>query len=155
MDYLTLLLLLHIGSAIVGFGATFSFAVLGPLAKNTGGPQALGMMKGIVAIEKRLTKPAIVIQPLTGVLLIFKEGWDSDFFGHYWLWIAILIFAVAVYLSQARQVPTTKKMIELAEAGKADSPEFAALGKVAGTLGPILSLMLLAIIYLMVVKPGG
>jgi uncharacterized membrane protein len=155
MSYLTLLLLLHVASAIIGFGATFSFAVLGPLAKNTGGPQGLGMMKGIVAIEKRLVIPAIVIQPVTGILLIMEEGLDDDFFGHTWLWIAIALFAAAVFLSLVHQVPTVEKMIELAESGKADTPEFGVLGKKSGTIGPILTLMLVVIIFLMVVKPGG
>jgi uncharacterized membrane protein len=155
MSYLTLLLLLHVGSAIVGFGATFSFGVLGPLAAKTGGPQAIGMLKGIVKIEKTLVYPAIVIQPVTGILLIAKEGWDTDFFSHYWLWIAIVIFAAAVYVALALQTPTIEKMIEMGESGQAQTPEFEALGKRSGTLGPLLGVMLLVIIYLMVVKPGG
>jgi uncharacterized membrane protein len=155
VDYFTLLILLHVVSAIVGFGATFSFGVLGPLAGKTGGPQALGMLKGIVAIEKRLVYPAIIIQPLTGVLLIFKRGWDNDFFGHTWLWIAILIFAGAVFIALAIQTPTIEKMIEMGESGGGGSPEFAALAKKSGTFGPMLGVMLLIVIYLMVVKPGG
>lgn len=155
MSYLEVLLLLHVGAAIVGFGATFSFAVLGPLAAKTGGPQALGMMKGVVKIEKTLVYPAIVIQPLTGALLIFEEGLDSDFFGHYWLWASIAIFAVAVYIAVFQQTPTVEKMIDAAEAGRAETPEFATLGKKAATLGPILTVMLLTIIFLMVIKPGG
>ncbi|MEA2460493.1 MAG: putative integral rane protein [Actinomycetota bacterium] len=155
MSYLTLLVLLHVLSAIVGFGATFSFGVLGPLAAKTGGPQAVGMLKGIVAIEKKLVYPAIVIQPLTGVLLIFKEGWDNSFFDHYWLWIAIVLFATAVYIALAIQTPTIEKMIELGESGQGGTPEFEALGKKAGKFGPMLGVILLVVIYLMVVKPGG
>ena len=108
MTYVKILLLLHILSAIVGFGATFSFGILGPLAAKTGGPQGLGMMKGIVAIEKRLVYPAIVIQPVTGALLIFEEGLDDDFFSHWWLWLAILIFAAAVYI-RSRSRPRRSK----------------------------------------------
>jgi hypothetical protein len=155
MSYLELLLLLHIGSAIAGFGPTFSFAVLGPLAKKTGGPQALGMLKGILKIVKTLVFPAIVIQLLTGVLLIFEEGLDNDFFGHYWLWIAIVLFVVASYLAVFHQRPTVEKMIEMGESGRAETPEFAALGKKAATIGPMLTLMLLTIIFLMVIKPGS
>ena len=155
MSYLELLLLLHILSAIVGFGATFSFGVLGPLAAKTGGPQALGMLKGIVATEKKLVYPAIVIQPVTGVLLIFEEGWDNSFFSHWWLWIAILLFVTAVYIALAVQTPTVEKMIELGESGQAETPEFAALGKKSGTFGPILGVLLLIVIFLMVIKPGG
>ena len=155
MSYLELLLLLHIGSAIIGFGVTFSFAVLGPLAAKTGGPQALGILKGIVKIEKTFVFPAIVIQPLTGVLLIFEQGWDNDFFSHYWLWLSIVIFAAAVYIALFQQTPTLEKMIEAAGSGRADTPEFGALGKKSATFGPILTVMLLVIIFLMVIKPGG
>ena len=155
MSYLELLLLFHVGSAIIGFGATFTFAVLGPLAAKTGGPQALGMLKGIVKIEKTLVYPAIVLQPLTGVLLIFELGLDNDFFGHYWLWLSIAIYAVAVYIALLQQTPTVEKLIEAAESGRADTPEFAALGKKAATFGPVLTVMLLVIIFLMVIKPGG
>ena len=155
MSYLELLLLLHIGSAIIGFGATFTFGVLGPLAGKTGGPQAVGMLKGIVKIEKTLVYPAIVIQPVTGVLLILEEGLDNDFFSHYWLWVAILIFVVAVYLAVFQQTPAVEKMIEMGESGQAESPEFGAVAKQVATRGPILGVMLLVIIVLMVVKPGG
>ncbi len=154
MSYLDLLLLLHVGSAIAGFGVTFSFAVLGPMAAKTGGPQALGMLKGIVKIEKTLVYPAIVIQPVTGVLLIIEENLDTDFFSHYWLWISIAIFAVAVYIALFLQTPTLEKMIELGESGHGESPEFDVLAKRAATQGPILTVILIVIIFLMVVQPG-
>jgi hypothetical protein len=155
MSYLDLLLLLHVGAAIVGFGATFSFSVLGPLAANTGGPQGLGLMKGIVKVAKTLVYPAIVIQPVTGALLIFEENLDNNFMDQWWLWVSILVFAAAVFVALVRQTPTIEKMIELAESGRAESPEFAALGKRAGMQGPLLAVMLLVIIFLMVVKPGA
>jgi hypothetical protein len=69
--------------------------------------------------------------------------------------LSIAIFAAAVFIALVHQTPTIEKMIELAEGGKAESPEFAASAKKAATLGPILAVMLLVIIFLMVVKPGG
>jgi uncharacterized membrane protein len=155
MNYLTVLLFLHIAGAIIGFGPTFSFAVLGPLSGKLGGPQALGILKGMLKIEKTFVFPAIVLQPLTGALLIFKEGLNEDFFSHYWLWIGILIFAAAVYIALFKQTPAVERLIELAEGGNAGTPEFAATAKITRTLGPILTLMLVVIIYLMIVKPGG
>jgi uncharacterized membrane protein len=153
--YLTILLVLHIGGAIIGFGPTFSFAVLGPMAAQLGGPQSLGILKGIAKIEKRLVYPFIIIQPLTGALLIFKEGLNHDFFGHYWLWISILLFATAVYLAVGQNVPATEKMIELAEKGEAGTPQFMEAANKSKTFGPILTLLLVAIIVLMIWKPGG
>ena len=153
--YLTILLILHIGGAIVGFGPTFSFAVLGPLAGQLGGPQSLGIIKGMHKTVKSLVYPFLVIQPLTGALLIFKEGLQHDFFSHYWLWIAILLFAAAVYISLAIQSPATEKMIELAEGGEAGTPQFMEVTKRTQTFGPILTLLLVSIIVLMIWKPGG
>jgi uncharacterized membrane protein len=155
MSYLELLLLLHIGSAIIGFGPTFSFALLGPMAAKTGGPQALGILKGMHKIETNMVRPAIGVQLITGILLITEAGWDQDFFSHTWLWLAIVLFVITAALALTRQIPTGAKMIELAESGKAETPEFEALGKRSATLGPILTGMLLVIIILMVLKPGS
>lgn len=153
--YLRVLLLVHVLSAIAGFGPTFSFGVLGPLAAGIGGPQALGILKGVEKVVRTLVQPAIGIQLVTGVLLIFEAGWDNNFFSHYWLWVSILLFLVTASIALFVQVPNTRRMIELAESGHADTPEFAAAAKKGGTFGPILTLMLLVIIYLMVIKPGG
>lgn len=155
MNYYEIVLLVHIISAIAGFGVTFSFGVLGPLAGKLGGPQGLGLLKGIDKIEKTLVYPAIVIQLLTGVLLIFEAGWDDDFFSHQWLWISILVFVAAASIAVFLQAPTVEKMIELGESNQAQSPEFGKLAKTAATRGPILSVMLLVIIFLMVTKPGS
>ena len=155
MTYFELLLLLHVLSAIAGFGSTFTFAVLGPLAGKVGGPQGLGVMKGMVKIEKTLVYPAIVIQLVTGALLIFEGGWDNDFFSHWWLWVSILLFLTAATLAVSQQAPTLEKMIELGESGRAETPEFGALAKQAAARGPLLTVMLLVIIFLMVIKPGS
>ena len=153
--YLTILLILHIGGAIIGFGPTFSFAVLGPLSGQLGGPQALGITKGMHKTVKTFVYPFLVIQPITGALLIFKEGLNHDFFSHYWLWIAILLFATAVYIALAIQSPAIERIIELAEGGEAGTPAFMAATKTTKTFGPVLTSLLVAIIVLMIWKPGG
>ena len=155
MTYFEVLLLIHILSAIAGFGPTFSFGVLGPFAAKMGGPQALGIMKGVEKVVTTLVQPAIAIQLVSGALLIFQAGWDDNFFSHYWLWVSIVLFLVTASLALFVQAPNSRKMIELAESGNAGSPEFAATGKRAATVGPILTVMLLVIIFLMVIKPGG
>ncbi|HET7481373.1 MAG TPA: DUF2269 family protein [Actinomycetota bacterium] len=154
MDWITLLLLLHIAGAIIGFGPAFSFAILGPLAGKLGGPQALGILKGMAKIEKTLIVPMIVIQPLTGTFLIFKEGLNHGFFEHYWLWLSILVFAAAVAIALIIQNPAVEQLVELAEEGKGGTPEFGATAKRTQTFGPVLTILLVIIIVLMVTKPG-
>jgi uncharacterized membrane protein len=154
--YAIILFIIHIGGAIIGLGPTFAFAVLGPLAGKTGGPMALGMLQGMVAIEKKLVRPvAFFTQPVSGVLLIFHFHLNEGFFNHPWLWISILLFAAAIYIATFSQTPRLEKMVELAMKGEFDTPEFAALTAKTQKMGPFLGIFLVIIIILMIWKPGG
>lgn len=156
MGYIEILFLLHIAGAIIGFGPTFGFAILGPLSGKLGGPQALGLLKGMVGISKALIIPvAVVVQPVTGVLLIFETGRNQNFFQHEWLWIALLLYVFMFYTAVFVQKPNVEKMIELAEAGEAQSEAFQALAEKTKKMGPLLNVALLIIIFLMITKPGA
>lgn len=155
MSYITLLLLLHIGGAIVGFGPIFSFAVMGPLSGRLGGPQALGIMKAMVKIQRGIVIPMAILQGITGVWLVFAEGLNQNFWSQEWLWISILLYLIALVLAIFLMRPALVRMVGLAEEGKAPTPEFAALVRRSQTLGPVMTLSIVTIIILMVVKPGA
>ena len=154
--YFRILLLVHIAGAIIGFGPAFAFSILGPLSKKLGGPQALGIMEGILAIQKKLLIPVIAFfQPTSGVLLILEGRWAQNFFSHVWLWVALILYVIMFYLAVFQARPGIAGMIGLAKEGKAETPDFGKLAKRQQTVGPILGVTLLVIIYLMVMKPGG
>jgi uncharacterized membrane protein len=156
MSYFEFLLLVHIGGAIIGFGPAFAFAVLGPTAKKNPGPGGLAIMEGMLAIAKRLVLPvAIVIQPLTGALLIFEADYSSTFWSQDWLVGSIVLYAVAFYVSVFVQRPSLERMIALAKEGQAESESFQALAKRSAAMGPILTLLLVVIIIMMMLKPGA
>ena len=156
MGWFEFLLLVHILGALIGFGPTYGFAVLGPLSGKLEGPQSLGALKGIVAIERKLVMPvATVTQPLSGALLIFESGRNENFFSHEWLWIAILIYIATYYSAVFHQTPAVERIIELAESGQAGSDEFMAAVKKTQKLGPLITLALTTIVFLMITKPGG
>lgn len=156
MSYFELLLLIHIAGAIIGFGPTFAFSVMGPLAGQLPGPPGVGVLKAMVAVEKKLVYPfAFVVQPLTGVLLIFESGRNDNFFSYEWLWIGIILYVFAFYTAVFVQTPAIDKMIELAESGNAGNDEFQGLVKRTKTFGPVLGILLLTIIFLMIAKPGS
>ncbi|MDQ3954073.1 MAG: DUF2269 domain-containing protein [Actinomycetota bacterium] len=153
--YFEILILVHIASAIIGFGPTYAFSILGPMAAKRQGPEGITLMEGMIAVEKKLVIPAaLVVQPLSGTLLIFEAGWNNSFFSHTWLWIAILLYVTAFYLALGQQTPALEKMVAMAKDGKAQSPEFGVLASKVSKIGPALGLMLAAIIVLMVLKPG-
>jgi uncharacterized membrane protein len=152
---IAILLLIHVGGAIVGFGPVFTFAVLGPMAGKAGPNGGLVLLEAMEAIEKRLVFPiAVFVQPLSGLALIFVSGYNTSFFSHYWLWLGILLYAIAFYLAIFGQNPRIARMIELAKAGP-PTPEFIATAKKVQQTGPIVTLLLVAVIVLMITKPGG
>jgi uncharacterized membrane protein len=156
MSYFEILLLIHIVGAIIGFGPSYTFAVLGPLAGRLGGPESLGLLKGMVAIERRLILPfAALIQPLTGVLLIFESGRNHNFFGQEWLWIAILLYIATFYAAVLVQTPNVEKVVTLIESGNAGGEEFERLLKRIQRLGPFITVSLTIIVFLMITKPGA
>lgn len=152
---IAILLLIHVGGAIIGFGPTFTFAILGPLAGRAGPQGGLALLEGMEAIEKKLVVPvAVVSQPLSGLALIFVGAYNENFLGHYWLWIGIAIYAIAFYLAIFVQNKRLARMIELAKAGP-PTPEFIATAKKVAATGPVITVLLVVIIILMVAKPGG
>ncbi len=152
---LAILLLIHVAGAIIGFGPTFTFAILGPMSAKAGPNGGLVLLEAMEAIEKKLVVPvAMFVQPLSGLALIFVAGYNVNFFSHYWLWIAVIIYAIAFYLAIVGQQGRLARLIELGKAGP-PTPEFMAIAKRVGQMGPVITVLLVVIIVLMVTKPGG
>ena len=152
---LTVVLVVHVIGAVYGFGPAVAYAILGPAAGKAGPNGGVAIMEAMVAIEKRLILPwALVIQPLSGLALIFLAGYNVNFFSHYWLWVALILYAAAFYTAVIVQTPLIEKMIKLAKAGP-PTPEFMAAAKRTQQLGPVILLLLAGIVILMVAKPGA
>jgi uncharacterized membrane protein len=152
----TIALLIHVLGAIVGLGPTVTFSVLGPMAGKAGPNGGVALMEAMVGIERRFVTPvALFTQPLSGVVLIFSSGWDRNFFSHQWLWISILLFIGILYGSYFVNNPALARMIAMAKAGEVGKPEFAKAIALTQKTGPLLTVSFVAIIFLMVLKPGG
>ncbi len=152
---LVIVLVIHVFGAVFGFGPAVAYAVLGPAAGKASPQGGLALMEAMIAIEKRLILPfAVAIQPLSGLALIFLAGYNANFFSHYWLWIAILLYATAFYLAILVQTPLLEKMVHIAKAGP-PTPEFMAAAKRTQRLGPVITVLLALIVILMVSKPGA
>jgi uncharacterized membrane protein len=152
---IAILLLIHVAGAIIGFGPVFTFAVLGPMSAKAGPQGGLALLEGMHAIEKKLTVPvAIFVQPLSGLALIFVAGYNNAFFSHTWLWVSLIAYAIAFYLAIFGQNKRLERLIELAKAGP-PTPEFIATAKRLAQMGPVITVLLVVMIVLMVIKPGG
>jgi predicted integral membrane protein DUF2269 len=153
------LLTLHVFGAIVGFGPTFAFPFIGALAQKPGAPIPW-LLKLTDKISSRLTETvAATVQPGTGagLIIISRGAYDpfnwSDPNSGLWLFIALILYTISFSFAIFVQARRSKKAIQMAEAQQF-GPEFGGLMKKLAMGGQFLTVMLVAIIILMVVKPG-
>lgn len=162
MDWLLLtLLFLHIGGAILAFGPTFTFPILGPMAGRE--PQHVNFaLRFQKRVATKLIIPLALFQGVTGLLLIWKMGYNL--FATYWLLVSIALYAAALVVSIGIGLPTVNKLIEATSAPppapapgatppSGPPPHVAALVKRGRQLGMIQAALIIAIVFLMVTKP--
>ena len=153
---------LHIFAAIIAFGPTFVFPVIGPLAARE--PMHGNFwLRAVEMIESRLILPFALTMPFSGIGLIVTR--HIDLLKTQWLITAIGFYVLALVLAIGHQLPVTLKLIRMTEAmpapgpGAAASgppPEFASLLRRVQIVGGVLTLILLIIGGLMIFgKEGG
>lgn len=161
------LLLCHLTAAIFGFGAVVLNGIYGAEAKKRKGPGGLAIAEANFTVST-IGEYFIYSVPVFGILMVLASHhvWK---FSQTWIWLALLLYVIAIGISHAVMIPSAKRMQVLmrelnemgpppAGAAPAGPPpqvtEMEALGKKLGTFGPILDLMLVVIVALMVWKPG-
>jgi len=145
---------IHITAAVVGFGATFAEAVTFPVAMKLDKRHLPYVHKLQLFINQRLATPALVIILVTGIYQV-SEGNFS--FGDMWISTTFLIVIVLGGLLGAYFIPTDRRLFaqvtkDLAETGE-PSKEYLADVRREGVLGTITGILIVAALFLMVVKP--
>lgn len=160
MSLFGLLLLAHVLGAVVGFGPTFAFSIIGGMGGKE--PMHANFATRVTyAIAHRLVWPLALLQGVTGVALIVVGSVDLT--QNLWLDVAIVLYAFALGYSYFVQTPRVVKVIEMTNtpppppasgaAPSAPPPELLALIKGIQQGGMIMGLNLVLIIALMVTKP--
>ena len=159
-----LLLVLHILAAIIGFGSVFLADVFAAKARARGGREGLAVTEVLFDVAEHWSQWFIYAVPLLGIGLILASE-DVWKFSQTWISISFLLYFVALGLSHGVHFPNLRRMnalgAELAAGGTSpgDGPppqvaELEARGKRAAAVGGILNLIVVAILFLMVWKPG-
>jgi Predicted integral membrane protein (DUF2269) len=152
----SLFLFLHVGGAIVAFGPTIAFPIIG-------GRAAKEPMHGNFAlrvsefITERVVEPGAVFVFLMGVGLIITRGYNlvEDL----WVTTSIVLFIITLAFSYFVQLRTIRGMIAMTnqppppDAPPGPPPGFVELSKRAARDGAFMTVMLFAILALMVFKP--
>ena len=153
-QFLPLLLFLHVMGAILAFGPTFAYSIMGAMAGRE--PQHANFsLRQVEAIGNKLVYPLAIFQGVTGVLLIIASG--RNLTAEKWLGIAIVLYAIALAYALTVQRNALHSLIKLTSTppapGSAPSPEIPATVKKIQRGGTFLGLTIVVIVFLMVVKP--
>jgi hypothetical protein len=152
-------LVLHIAAAIIAFGPTFVFPIVGSTVQKH--PQAMHFaMELNHKIETRLVLPVALTMIVSGTGLIFSA--HINLLSNPWLLVAIVFYLTALGVAVFNQLPTTTKLVALTATAPPPGappgpppPAVMALVNRARVGGMVLTVLLISIIVLMVLKPGG
>ena len=152
------LLLLHVLGAVVAFGPTFSFSLIGAMAGRE--PQHANFATRIThAITDRLVIPVAVTMAITGVAMILVAGINLAAAQYRWLGVAIVLYVVVLSYGVLVQRRTVERLIELTSAPPAAGasgppPEVPLVVRRVQLGGMFMGAGIVLILFLMVVKPG-
>jgi uncharacterized membrane protein len=158
-------LLLHILTAIVGFGAVFLNALYGRAAERRRGAEGLAIAEANYDVSHMATY-FIYAVPVFGILLVLMSD-EYYKFSEGWITVSFVLYIIGIGLSHGVLRPNVKKMHGLMRelvamgppaAGSATKPtqvdEIERRARTVGIVGAVLNLLLIVLLYLMVWKPG-
>lgn len=151
------LLFLHVLGAIVAFGPTFAFRFIG--AMGGAEPQHANFSTRVSeTLTHRLVFPIGITLPITGAAMMAVRGINPFDRAFWWLAVAIVLYVIAYGYAYFVQSKVVARVIELTSAPPAPGasgppPELRSLVARIQRGGMFTGILLLAIIFLMVVKP--
>ena len=162
MDWvLGILLFLHVFGAILAFGPTYAFMILGPMtgAEPMHANFALRFQK---AVSSRLIAPFALLQGITGLLLVWRIGFELLQRG--WLIVAIVLYLILLAIGFGVLIPSLRKLVAAsaapppppppgAEAPAGPPPHIVVTIRRARTAGMVNGVIVVVIVFLMVAKP--
>ncbi len=157
------LLVLHILTAIVGLGAVMLNGLYAAQAQKRPGPGGRAVSEANFFVSK-IAEYFIYAIPVFGILLVLAS--DKQWkFSQTWVWLALLIYVVAIGISHAILIPGHKKTNALlAEMEQApplaggpppQAAELQAIGNRMAAAGAALDIFVVVFLVLMIWKPGS
>src|SRR3954447_19207667 len=115
-------LVCHILVAIVGLGAVMLNGLYGAQAKKRPGPNGRAVAEANFAVTG-VAEYVIYLIPIFGILLVLTSDkvWK---FSQTWVWLALLLYVIALGIAHGVLIPTSKKMQGLMlEMGQSSAPQ--------------------------------
>lgn len=158
VQFAPLFLFLHVMGAILAFGPTFAYSIMGSLAGKE--PQHANFSaRQVEAIGYRLVFPLAIFQGITGILIILVLKIQPQ--NQPWLVAGIILYLIAIGYALTVQRNALHHLIELSSTPPPPGtppgpppPEVLATVKKIQRGGMFLGTLIVVIVFLMVVKPG-
>ena len=140
---------LHVLLAIVavGFNASYGIWLARAAREPTHTPFTL---RGVKMLDDRIANPAYGLLLVTGLAMVLIGDLDLTTF---WLAAALVLYVIAVVLGLFVYTPTLRRQIAAIDAEGPSSSSYQRLSQRGTTVGAILAIDVIAIVFLMVTKP--
>lgn len=149
MSVLSILLFLHVSSAIAAVGTNATYSLL--LANARQHPEmAVFTLKTIRLLDSRLANPAYVLVLLTGLGMVFTIPFPIT---TPWILTALALYLLIVALGIGVYAPIFRRQIQLAESVGVQSPAYLQAARWGSGLAIAITLVAGLIVFLMVTKP--
>jgi uncharacterized membrane protein len=155
VTFYDVVLFVHILAVVLAFGVVFAYPLLDAHLRRSSPGDLIVLHRLQVVLTQRLITPAMVVVLLAGLYLAL-DRWSL---GDPWISATFAILIVLFGLAGAVFTPTEKRCAELAErdrqAGRGPSAEYEGQARKLAIFGAIASVLIVAAIFLMTVKPGA
>jgi small-conductance mechanosensitive channel len=157
LRFFDVVLFLHITSVVIAFGVLFTYPIVVPLTVRNAPRQVAWLHEIQVAVGRTVVTPAAALILLTGIYLAA----DADVFSKWWVTVPLIAIIVILGLGGAYFAPRDRKLADLARrdidaAGESQvvfSQEYEDLGRQVGTVGALMVLLVVVVIFIMVTGP--
>ena len=140
---------IHVTLAIVAVGFNLSYAIW--IVRSAREPEHIGfVMRTIRWIDSRIANPAYGVLLVSGLFMAFSSGLPLTTF---WIAAALALYLLAVILGIAVIAPNFRAQLRALETEGPASEAFRSAAARGRAFGLLVSLVVVAIVFLMVTKP--
>jgi uncharacterized membrane protein len=139
----------HVLLAIVAVGFNASYGIWLARAARERDHETFAL-RGVKFLDDRVANPAYALLLVTGLLMVWVGDLDLT---QFWLLTALVLYAIALVLGLFVYTPTLRNQIAVLGSAGPDATEFQALAKRGTTVGILLAVDVIVIVFLMVTKP--